>query len=50
MIAHVERITPFTNCRTVKNKTQADNVKKLNPAMSMYNLTEYSDNYSMIIR
>ena len=46
MIAHVERITPFTNCRTVINNTQADNVKELNAAMSMYNLIEHSDNYS----
>ena len=46
MIAHVERITPFTNCRTVINNTQADNIKELNAAMSMYNLIEYIDNYS----
>ena len=46
MIAHVERISPFTNCRTATNNTQADNVKELNAAMSMYNLIEYIDNYS----
>ena len=37
---------PFTDCITEINNTQVDNAKDLDLAMPMYNLTEYSDNYS----
>ena len=37
---------PFTNCISeIKNK-QIDNAKDINVVMPMYNLIEYSDNYS----
>ena len=37
---------PFTDCITEINNTQVDNVKDLDVALWMYNLIEYSDNYS----
>ena len=37
---------PFTNCISEINNTQVDNAKDLDIVMNMYNLIEYSDNYS----
>ena len=37
---------PFTNCISEINNTQVDNTKDIDIAMLMYNLIEYSDNYS----
>ena len=37
---------PFANCISEINNTQIDNAKNVNVVMSMYNLIEYSDNYS----
>ena len=37
---------PFTNCISVISNTQIDNAKDIDIVMHMYNLTEYSDNYS----
>ena len=37
---------PFEEWRTEINKTFVDNAENTNIAMSMYNLIEYSDNYS----
>ena len=37
---------PFTNCIGEINNTQIDNAKDLHILMLMYNLIEYSDNYS----
>ena len=37
---------PFTNCISEINNTQVDNAKDIDIVMSMYNLIEYSDNYS----
>ena len=37
---------PFTNCISKINNTQVDNAKDIDIVMSMYNLIEYSDNYS----
>ena len=34
----------FTNCISEINITQIDNAKNINVLMSMYNLTQYSDN------
>ena len=36
----------FTNYRSEINNTQIDNAKNIDIAMHMYNLVEYSDNYS----
>ena len=36
----------FTNCISEINNTQVDNAKGIDIVMSMYNLIEYSDNYS----
>ena len=36
----------FTNCISEINNTQTDNAKDIDIVMPMYNLTEYSDNYS----
>ena len=37
---------PFTECRTEINKTFVNRTEHINIAMPMYNLIEYSDNYS----
>ena len=37
---------PFNKCRTEINETFVDNAENTNIAMPMYNLIEYSDNYS----
>ena len=39
---------PFTNCISEINNTQIDNAKDIGIVMPMYNLIEYSDNYSKI--
>ena len=39
-----KKFAPFTDSITEINNTQVDNAK--NVLMSMYNLIEYSDNYS----
>ena len=38
--------TPFTNCIRKLNNTQIDNAEYIDIVMPMYNLIEYSDNYS----
>ena len=37
---------PFRKCRTEINETFIDEAEHINIAMPMYNLNEYSDNYS----
>ena len=37
---------PFTNCISKINDTQIDNAESIDIVMPMYNLIEYSDNYS----
>ena len=37
---------PFTKCISRINNTDIDNAQDINIAMPMYNLIEYSDNYS----
>ena len=37
---------PFTNCISEINNTQVDNAKDTDIVMPMYNLIEYSDNYT----
>ena len=37
---------PFTNCISKMNNTQIDNDKDIDTVMPMYNLLEYSDNYT----
>ena len=37
---------PFRKCRTEINETFVDDAQHINIAMPMYNLIEYSDNYS----
>ena len=37
---------PFRKCRTEISETFVDDVEDINIVMPMYNLTEYSDNYS----
>ena len=38
---------PFTNCMSKKNNTEIDNAEYIDIVISMYNLIEYSDNYSI---
>ena len=40
----------FTNCISKINNTDIDNAKYIDIVMSMYNLIEYSDNYSKTSR
>ena len=37
---------PFINCKSEINNTEIDNAKTIDIVMTMYNLIEYSDNYS----
>ena len=37
---------PFKECRTEINETFVDKARGINTVMPMYNLSEYSDNYS----
>ena len=37
---------PFTNCKSEINNTQIDNVKYTDVVMPLYDLIEYSNNYS----
>ena len=37
---------PFTNCKSKINNAQEDNAKDLDEVTPMYNLIEYSNNYS----
>ena len=37
---------PFINCKSEINNTEIDNAKDIDIIMPMYNLIEYSDNYS----
>ena len=39
---------PFTNCISKINNTQEDNAKDIDIVVPMYDLIEYSDNYSRI--
>ena len=41
---------PFTKCISGINGTDIDNAQDIDIVMPMYNLTEYSDNYSEKIR
>ena len=41
-----ENCAPFTNCTSKINNTQIDNAEYIDIVMPMYNLIEYSDNYS----
>ena len=41
-----QNCAPFTNCISEINNTQIDNAKDIDIVMPMYNLIEYSDNYS----
>ena len=41
---------PFTKCISRTSNTETDNAKDINIAMPMYNLIEYSDNYSKTSR
>ena len=38
--------SPFTKCISRINNTDIDNIQDINIAMPIYNLIEYSDNYS----
>ena len=39
---------PFTNCINKMNTTQIDNAEYIDEVMTMYNLTEYRDNYGSL--
>ena len=45
-IAIFKNYAPFINCINEINNTKVDNAKDTDIVMSMYNLIEYSDNYS----
>ena len=42
----LKNCAPFTSCISEINNTQIDNAKDIDIVMPMYNLIEYSDNYS----
>ena len=37
---------PFTDCRSETNNTQVDNAKYIDTVMAIFNLIEWSNNYS----
>ena len=39
---------PFTDCISKINNTQVDNAKDIDTVMPMYDLIEYSNNYSKV--
>ena len=41
-----KNFSSFTGCKSNIKNTQIDNVKEIDVVMQMYNLIEYSDNYS----
>ena len=41
-----KHFAPFTNCISSINNTEIDNVEYINVVMLIYNLIEYSNNYS----
>ena len=41
---------PFTNCISEINNARLDNANVINVVVSMYNLIEYSNNYSKTLR
>ena len=43
---HLKNFSPFTKCITHINDKHVDSADNLDIVMSMYNLIEYSDNYS----
>ena len=43
---HLKNCVSFKEYRTETNETIADNAEYINAAIPIYNLTEYSDNYS----
>ena len=44
--ANAKNFAPFTNCISEVNNTQVDNAKYIDIVMPIYNLMEYSGNYS----
>ena len=46
----IKNCGPFTDCKSGINNTQIDNAKDIDIVMSMYNLIEYSGNYSKTSR
>ena len=44
----IQNCPPFTDCASEINNTQIDNAKDIDKVMPMYNLIEYSYNYSEI--
>ena len=46
----IKNCTPFTECISEINNTQIDNAKDIDIVMPMYNLIEYSNNYSKTSR
>ena len=42
----IKNCAPLTNCISEINNTQKDNIKNIDIVMPLYNLKEYSDNYS----
>ena len=42
----LKNCAPFTNCISKINNNQIDNAEYIDIVMPMYNLIEYSDNYS----
>ena len=42
----IKNCAPFTDCISEINNNEKDNAKRINVVMPMYNLIEYSDDYS----
>ena len=48
IIPPIKSCMPFTNCISRINNTQVEDAHDIHVVLPMYNLTEYSDNYSKV--
>lgn len=48
--SYIKKLCPFTDCMSEINNKQTDNANGLDVVVPMYNLIQYSDNYSKILR
>ena len=42
----IKNCAPFINCKSETNNTEIDDAKDIDIVISMFNLIEYSNNYS----
>ena len=48
--SYIKKLCPFTDCMSEINNKQIDNANGLDVLVPMYNLIQYSNKYSKILR